>query len=157
MPLTKEKKRRLEVIGNLITENRSIGSQQEIVDLLKELGITATQSSVSRDLQELGIKRVKGRYVLKPWKEIASGDFEGVAGLIQQVNRAGDHLAVILTSPKAAALVSDAIDHADWPEVAGTIAGDDTLFIATRSGEDQTALFDRFRQYLKRSGNVPGL
>lgn len=157
MSMTREKKRRLEAIGDLITENRSLGSQQEIVDLLQELGIKATQSSVSRDLHELGIKRVKGRYVLKPWKEIGAGDFEGVVGLIQQVTRAGDHLVVILTSPRAAAMVSDAIDNAGWPEVAGTVAGDDTLFLATRSGDEQTALFDRFRQYLKRSGNVPGL
>ncbi|MEO6194627.1 MAG: hypothetical protein ABIS20_16570 [Thermoanaerobaculia bacterium] len=51
MPITKAKKRRLEAIGGLITEHPSIGSQAELVDLLREIGIKATQSSISRDLQ----------------------------------------------------------------------------------------------------------
>ena len=68
MPMTKEKKKRLEAIGDLIAEKRSITSQQELVELLAEMGIRATQSSISRDLQDLGVKRVKGRYVLKPWR-----------------------------------------------------------------------------------------
>jgi arginine repressor len=60
MPIRKAKKRRLEAIGNLITEHPSIGSQAELVDLLAEIGIKSTQSSISQGLQELGIRRVKG-------------------------------------------------------------------------------------------------
>jgi arginine repressor len=60
MPMTRAKKRRLEAIGNLITEHPLVGSQAELVDLLREIWINSTQSSISRDLQELGIRRVKG-------------------------------------------------------------------------------------------------
>ncbi|HYX24742.1 MAG TPA: hypothetical protein VFC23_11360 [Thermoanaerobaculia bacterium] len=150
MPMTREKKRRLEVIGDLIAEKRSITSQAELVELLTEMGIKANQSSVSRDLHDLGVKRVKGRYVLKPWREIGAGDFEGLVGLVQGVQRAGSHLSVMLTSPNAARMVAEAITAAEWLEVVGVLAGDDTIFIATASEEGQTTLFNRLKQYLKR-------
>lgn len=156
MPMTKQKKRRLEAIGDLITEYPSIGSQAELVDLLGQIGIKATQSSISRDLQELGIRRVKGRYVLKPWKEVGAGDFEGVLGFIQGVQRSGPYLTVITTSPNAARMVADAIDNEEWPEVAGVMPGDSIIFVATPSQEDQDALVERFRVHLKRSG-PPGV
>lgn len=155
MPMTKEKKRRLEAIGDLIAE-QPIGSQFELVDLLKKIGIKTTQSSVSRDLQELGIRRVNGRYVLKPWREVGAGDFEGLLGLIQGVSAAGPYMAIITTSPNAGKMVAEAIDNESWPEVAGTLPGDSRIFLATRTPQDQDALFDRFRVYLKRSG-PPGV
>ena len=156
MPMTKEKKRRLEAIGDFIAEKRSISTQQELVDLLATVGIKATQSSISRDLQELGVKRVRGRYVLKPWRQVGAGDFEGILGFVQGLKKTGPHLSVMLTSPNAARMVAEAITAADWPEVAGILAGDDTIFLATASEEDQADLFDRLRKYLKRSG-PPGM
>ena len=155
MPMTKEKKRRLEAIGDLITE-QPVGAQSDLVDRLRKIGIRTTQSSISRDLQELGIRRVNGRYVLKPWREVGAGDFEGVLGLIQGVSAAGPYLAIITTSPNAGKMVAEAIDNEAWPEVAGTLPGDSKIFLATRSPENQRALFDRFRVYLKRSG-PPGV
>jgi transcriptional regulator of arginine metabolism len=155
MPMTKEKKRRLEAIGNLIAE-QPIGSQAELVDQLKKIGFRTTQSSVSRDLQELGIRRVNGRYVLKPWREVGAGDFEGLLGLIQGVSSAGPYMAIITTSPNAGKMVAEAIDNENWPEVAGTLPGDSRIFLALHSQENQDALFDRFRLYLKRSG-PPGV
>jgi transcriptional regulator of arginine metabolism len=154
MPMTKEKKKRLEAIGDLIAEKRSITSQQELVELLAEMGMKATQSSISRDLQDLGVKRVKGRYVLKPWREIGAGDFEDILGFVQGFKVTGPNLSVMLTSPNAAKMVAEALIAADWPEVAGVIAGDDTLFIATVDEEDQTALYNRLRKYLKRGGGA---
>ena len=148
--MTREKKRRLEVIGDLIAEKRSITSQAELVELLTAMGIKANQSSVSRDLQDLGVKRVKGRYVLKPWREVGAGDFEGILGFVQIVRTAGPHLLVMVTSPNAAKMVAEAITAAEWPEVAGVLAEDDTLFIATATEEGQAALLGRFKQHLKR-------
>jgi transcriptional regulator of arginine metabolism len=155
MPMTREKKRRLEAIGDLIAE-QPIGSQADLVDQLRRLGIRTTQSSISRDLQELGIRRVNGRYVLKPWREVGAGDFEGVLGLIQGVSSAGPYMTIVNTSPNAGKMVAEAIDNEGWPEVAGTLPGDSRIFVASRTPEDQSALFDRFRIYLKRSG-PPGV
>jgi transcriptional regulator of arginine metabolism len=156
MPMTKQKKRRLEAIGDLITEYPSIGSQAELVELLGRLGIKATQSSISRDLQELGIRRVKGRYVLKPWKEVGAGDFEGVLGLIQNVHGSGPYLTVVTTSPNAARMVADAIDNEEWPELSGILPGDSTIFLATATEGAQQTLLDRFRVHLK-PGGPPGV
>ncbi len=148
--MTREKKRRLEAIGELIAEKRSIGSQAELVELLAAMGIKANQSSVSRDLHDLGVKRVKGRYVLKPWREVSAGDFEGLLGFVQGVHKTGPHLSVMLTRPNAARMVAEALIAAGWPEVAGVLAGDDTIFIATVTEERQAELFNRLKQYLKR-------
>lgn len=156
MPMTRQKKRRLEAIGGLITEYPSIGSQAELVELLGGLGIKATQSSISRDLQELGIRRVKGRYVLKPWREAGAGDFEGILGFIQGVHPAGPFMTVITTSADAARMVANAIESEAWPEVAGVLPGEHTLFLATASEESQEILCDRLRRHLKRSG-PPGV
>jgi transcriptional regulator of arginine metabolism len=156
MPMTRQKKRRLEAIGELITEHPSIGSQAELVELLGAMGIRATQSSISRDLQELGIRRVKGRYVLKPWREAGAGDFEGILGFIQGVHPAGPFMTVIVTRPDAARMVANAIENESWPEVAGILPGDHAIFLATASQEAQSILYDRFRVHLKRSG-PPGV
>jgi transcriptional regulator of arginine metabolism len=122
-------------------DHRNVGSQAELVALLAERGIQATQSSVSRDLQEMGVKRVKGRYVLKPWRRVGSGDLAGVAGFVMHTIQVGANLIVMQTRPGAAKMVADAIESESWAEVAGIIAGDDTLFIATPSEETQRALF----------------
>ncbi|HEY2295461.1 MAG TPA: hypothetical protein VGM86_32560 [Thermoanaerobaculia bacterium] len=155
MPMTKEKKRRLEAIGDLIAE-QPIGAQADLVDRLRKIGIKTTQSSISRDLQELGIRRVNGRYVLKPWREVGAGDFEGLLGLIQGIRSAGPYMAIITTSPNAGKMVAEAIDNEAWPEVAGTLPGDSQIFLATCTPEDQSSLFGRFQVYLKRSG-PPGV
>jgi len=150
MPMTKAKKKRMEAIGDLIAEKKSITSQAELVDLLAAMGIKATQSSVSRDLQDLGVKRVKGRYVLRPWREVGAADFEGILGFVQGIQMMGPHLSVMATSPNTAKLVAEALTATEWPELGGVLAGDDTIFIATDSKENQVELFTRLRQYLKR-------
>jgi arginine repressor len=81
---------------------------------------------------------------------VGAGDFEGILGFVQGVRITGPHLLVMLTSPNAAKMVAEAITAAEWPEVAGVLSGDDTLFIATATEEGQAALLGRFKQYLKR-------
>ncbi len=151
MPGDREiRRRRQDAIVELVTERRDIRSQSELQTLLAERGIESTQPSLSRDLQELGIKRVKGRYIFRAWREVDEGTFEDVVGFVQQVHRSGPYIAVVLTSPGAASAVAWAIDAAGWPEVAGTIAGEDTIFVTTPSQEDQNLLMERLRKYLKK-------
>lgn len=149
MSKTGDRRDRLQAIEDLIAEQLWISTQEEMAQYLREKGFNATQSSISRDLQELGIKRVKGRYVQEPWRQIGAGDFDGVVGFVQHIRRTGPHLAVITTNPNAAKMVANAIDGAGWPEVSGTVAGEDTIFVATASQEDQDALFERLGKYLR--------
>jgi len=138
---------RQRLIADLITEHKSIRSQNELQDLLQEKGVLATQSSISRDLRDLGVRRVKGVYVLKPSRE-ADWSLDDVVELVELVTRAGPYTTVVQTVPDAARLVARTLEETGWEEVVGTVAGDDTIFVATRSEEDQDRLFERFKKYL---------
>jgi transcriptional regulator of arginine metabolism len=123
-----------------------VRGQQELVRLLKKAGHDATQSSISRDLRDLGVLKAGGRYVLPPDEsQRANGNFGTLVQFVRQVRRAGDSITVLRTTIGAAQSVAVAIDRAEWPEVAGTLSGDDTIFIATASARAQDALIARLR------------
>jgi len=124
----------------------AVRKQQELVRLLKKAGHEATQSSISRDLRDLGVLKASGRYVLPPDEVTrANGDFGTLTQFVRQLRRAGPAITVLRTTIGAAQSVAVAIDKAEWPEVAGTISGDDTIFIATASAREQEALIARLR------------
>ncbi|HSR68763.1 MAG TPA: arginine repressor [Acidobacteriota bacterium] len=126
-----EKEERQQVIRKMLRKGGA-GSQQELVDGLEELNISATQATVSRDLVELGAVKVNGRYRL-PKLELPTVTGE----MSLRIDRAGDHLAVVRTQPGQASMLAFAIDEKDLPEVVGTLAGDDTIFVACRDGHSQ--------------------
>jgi transcriptional regulator of arginine metabolism len=142
------REKRREALADIVMDNRSIRSQTQLQVLLQERGIEATQSSISRDLRELGIHRVKGRYALKAWQPVKDGNFLDIAGFIQRVRISGTNLLVVVTSPGAARVVAFAIDSANLREVVGTISGEDTVFVATRGEEDQQMLVGIFAKLL---------
>lgn len=132
-----------------ILRERRVGSQGELVEILGGRGITATQSSVSRDLRDLGIARVSGRYVAPPAGETWDPGFEEVVHFLRGFKPAGPHLLVVSTAVGAAQTVALAMDRAVWPEVVGTMAGDDTIFVATPGARDQTRLIQRLERLLE--------
>ena len=129
----------------------SPNSQGEIADLLKESGFTATQSSISRDLRDLGVWRRGGHYILPAdaLDDSESADLGEVSLFLRGAQAAGPHLTVVRTIVGAAQTVAVAIDHAGWQEVAGTIAGDDTIFIATVDPAGQKATLRRLEKLLQ--------
>ena len=118
--------------------------QSDLAQLLKREGFDVTQSSVSRDLRELGVLKASGRYLVPP-DEIsrANGDFGALSQFVRTVRAAGNSITVIRTTIGAAASVAVALDKAEWPEVVGTISGDDTIFLATADSRAQHRLIDR--------------
>jgi transcriptional regulator of arginine metabolism len=118
--------------------------QSDLAQLLKRDGFEVTQSSVSRDLRELGVLKASGRYLVPP-DEIsrASGDFGALSRFVRTVRPAGSSITVIRTTIGAAPSVAVALDRAEWPEVVGTISGDDTIFLATSDARAQQRLIDR--------------
>ncbi len=124
----------------------AVRRQSDLVDLLKRDGFEVTQSSVSRDMRELGVLKAQGRY-LPPGEEAppAQGSFAAIARFVRDIKTAGSSITVIRTSTGAAGSVAVAIDRANWPEIVGSIQGDDTIFIATEDGRAQHALLDRLR------------
>jgi transcriptional regulator of arginine metabolism len=123
-----------------------VRNQADLVRLLKKAGHGATQSSISRDLRDLGVLKATGRYLLPP-EEVTrtNGDFGTLAQFVRGLKSAGPSLTVLRTSTGAAQSVAVAIDRAQWPEVAGTISGDDTIFIATSNLRAQQELISRLR------------
>ena len=123
-----------------------VRKQQDLVRLLKRAGHEVTQSSISRDLRDLGVLKARGRYVLPPDElSRANGDFGTLTQFVRALRRAGPSLTVLRTTIGAAQSVAVAIDRAEWPEVAGTLSGDDTIFIATASARAQEELIARLR------------
>lgn len=123
-----------------------VRKQQDLVRFLKKEGHEATQSSISRDLRDLGVLKASGRYVLPPDEVTrANGDFDMLSQFVRTLRRAGPSITVLRTTIGAAQSVAVAIDRAEWPEVSGTISGDDTIFIATANARAQQELIARLR------------
>src|SRR6202142_3981564 len=126
-----------------IIREQSVGRQAELVTMLRKHGHSATQSSVSRDLRELGVAKLGDRYVLPENASPVKEDFSTLKQFVRSLQTAGTNLTVLKTTVGAAQSVAVAIDTARWSEVIGTISGDDTIFIATAGALEQRQLGDR--------------
>ena len=123
--------------------------QEELVRLLREAGHDVTQSSVSRDLRELGVLKAGGRYLAPQEATRPLEDFGALRPFVLGVATAGASLTVLRTATGSAQTVAAAIDKAEWPEVVGTISGDDTIFIATDTAAAQAAVVARLRNLFR--------
>ncbi|MFL6859118.1 MAG: arginine repressor [Allosphingosinicella sp.] len=149
--MTDARTQRQKVIAQLLRAE-PIGSQEEVTERLSGQGYAVTQATVSRDLDQLGAVKVKRggtlRYMLPD--EMGDNDWAAArlarifAEWVQSVETAGP-LLVLRTPPGSAHIVGLALDQAKLPEVAGTISGDDTLFLALRDGVDARAIADKLR------------
>lgn len=127
-----------------ILRESSVRKQEELVSLLKRAGFDATQSSVSRDLRELGVAKAGDRYIVPSLDDaLPDAHFEAISAFVREIRKAGTSLTVVRTTTGSAQSVAVAIDRARWPEVVGTISGDDTIFIATEDARAQRELLAR--------------
>lgn len=133
-----------------IIRDSTVRNQDDLVKALHKQGIEATQSSVSRDLRELGVAKAGDHYILAPGEEsLPANLFAAVSNFVTGVRTAGDSLTVVKTTAGTANSVAVAIDNSDWPEVVGTISGDDTIFIATEDSRAQRKLRERLREIFR--------
>jgi transcriptional regulator of arginine metabolism len=124
----------------------TVRNQDELVKVLRKEGFEATQSSVSRDLRELGVAKAGDRYIVPSQDAAAATNpFAAVAKFVTEIKTAGTSLTVVKTTTGTAQSVAVAIDSSEWPEIVGTISGDDTIFIATDEAKDQKKLRERLR------------
>ena len=149
--MTDARLRRQRVIAELLRSG-ALASQEEVTERLSAAGFSVTQATVSRDLDQMGAVKVKKggalRYMLPD--EIGDSDWAAqrlgrvLAQWVLSIEPAGP-LLVLRTPPGSAHIVGVAFDQAKLEEVAGTICGDDTLFVAVRDGADPYSLADHFR------------
>jgi transcriptional regulator of arginine metabolism len=156
--MTDARIRRQRVIADLLRQE-PIASQEEVTERLSQAGFAVTQATVSRDLDQLGAVKVKKggtlRYMLP--QEIGDSDWAAsrlgriFGEWVLSVETAGA-LLVLKTPPGSAHIVGVALDQAKLPEVAGTICGDDTLFVALKDEIVPGAMAHQFRKLVRAQG-----
>lgn len=139
----KVKKNRLETL-RMIISSQELGSQDELLDALQKEGFKLTQATLSRDLKQLKVAKaatMNGNYVyvlpnITMYKRVSTPqqvrEMMQVPGFIS-INFSGN-MAVIKTRPGYASSIAYNIDNSDIPQIIGTIAGDDTIFMVIRQG-----------------------
>lgn len=152
---TLEQNERRRAIARLLAEH-VVNRQSELVELLRAEGYPATQSSVSRDLRDLGAAKLKNGYALPPSPDTETDESSAeslhlVAEFVHDIRSAGPNLLVVGTAVGAAQQVAVALDRLHWPEIVGTLSGDDTIFVATLGSNHQRRLKNRLRQHLKKA------
>ena len=150
------KQRRQQAIARLIAQ-QAVTNQPQLVELLGTEGITATQATVSRDLDELGAIKIRmpggpSSYALPELESDRLVPFDQLRRVLGEwvgdVSRSAN-LVVLRTPPGCANAVARAIDEVALPEVAGCIAGDDTIFLAAREGVAAAELAEQLRHHLE--------
>ena len=148
-----EQNERRRAITRLLTDH-VVNRQAELVELLRAEGYHATQSSVSRDLRDLGVAKLKSGYSLLDADDSDDEDdddsLQVIAEAVRDIRQAGPNLLVIVTAVGAAQRVAVMLDRTGWPEIVGTLSGDDTIFVATIGLSEQRRLKGRLRQHLKK-------
>jgi len=148
--VTTANRRREAILAAIAT--RRVETQEQMVEALAEHGIDASQASISRDIAALHLVKADGRWMAPP-QEMPTKDplEERITGRLLSVAPVGDHLLVLKTPPGEAQGVALAIDRLDPVEVVGTLAGDDTIFVAVVDAEAG----DRVAGWLKSL--IPGV
>lgn len=137
------RKRHLKILELIST--RAIRTQEELADALTADGWQVTQSSVSRDISALRLAKVNGTYRRAPNVAGRDPDEVRIAEGVLAAEAAGDALVVLHTPPGEANRVGIALDRLAWPEIIGTIAGDDTIFLAVQHVTAQRQVLRRLK------------
>ena len=142
------------VILRLIQE-RPLATQTEVAEALRETGHDAVQTTVSRDIAQLGLVKVRGADGRLVYALPGAADLDRLSELAAAMRRwavsvaATANLVVVKTPPGYASALARAIDDAQLPDVCGTVAGDDTIFVAAREGVAGGELADHLRHHLE--------
>lgn len=148
------KAKRHAMITKLIA-SQNVETQEELASILREQGFSVTQATVSRDIKELRLIKVltaEGHYryatVEKAEADLQERFIRMFSNCVLSVSSAGN-LVVIKTITGSASAAAEAIDSLKWPDILGTIAGDNTIFIAIRDGKSVSEIIKRFQKMMK--------
>ena len=125
-----------------VLRTRRVHTQQELADALGALGFEATQVTLSRDIRELGLVKTTQGYAAPAISPLGP-DLTTVAREFLLDIRVAQHTLVLKTPPAHASSLAEALDQAEWPEVVGTIAGDNTVLVVASDAKTAQALRQR--------------
>jgi len=134
-----------------IVRSEIIATQTELVTRLEQAGINCTQVSISRDIRDLGLAKRNGRYVVADEKSDTPDLKElarTVGGFIQSIEPVGENLVVVHTLSGTAHSVALLLDKVDWQGIVGTVAGDDTIFVAVHSSDAGRKTVKNLRKFM---------
>jgi len=144
------KSRRQRAIMTLVT-TRPVHSQEELASLLEQQGFETTQATISRDIKELGLAKVPLKDGSGAFKYIVPGSNVNFASRLHRVvselvtsAKGSENLIVLRTPPGSAMMVATAIDEGGWPEIIGTVGGDDTVIVVVRKAKELPVVLQRF-------------
>ena len=138
-----------------LVQQRELGTQAEVAEALRAEGFDAVQTTVSRDIAQLGLVKTRGAEGRLVYALPGAADLDRLSELTSALRRwavtldATGNLAVVRTPPGAANALARAIDEARLPDVVGTVAGDDTIFVAASEGHTGAELADELRHHLE--------
>lgn len=137
-----------------LIQSHSLTTQEELLELLKESGFDVTQATISRDIRELNLTKANvggiQKYVVLSKKETGMNDKyvrvlrEGFVSM-----ETAHNILVLKTVPGMAMAVATAVDAMQMKEIAGCIAGDDTIFLAVRSKEDTQEAMNQLERLIR--------
>ena len=138
-----------------LVQERSLSTQEELAEALHEVGHDAVQATVSRDIAQLGLVKVRDASGRLVYALPGGADLDRLSELTSAFRRwalsltASGNLLVIQTPPGHANALAQAVDQARLPDVLGTIAGDNTIMVIAREGVTGAALEREFRHHLE--------
>jgi transcriptional regulator of arginine metabolism len=138
-----------------LVHERPLATQAEVAEALREAGIEAVQTTVSRDIAQLGLVKVRAADGRLVYALPGAADLDRLSELTTALRRwissmaAANGLVVIKTPRGYATPLADAIDASGLGDVAGTVAGENTIFVAPRDGVSSTELEELLRHHLE--------
>lgn len=145
---TKRHKKILELI-----QSRNISTQEEVAEALRDQGFNVTQATVSRDIKELGLIKVsigndQSKYALPMEVTVSERRLKFMIKEFVLKYDYSENIIVLKTPPGTAQAVASVIDNAQWNEVIGTVAGDDTILLVIKPVTSIKAVLQRIKSYL---------
>jgi transcriptional regulator of arginine metabolism len=145
------KERRQRAVLTLVS-TRPVRSQEELAELLEAQGFETTQATISRDIKDLGLVKVpikdgsahQFKYVLPTAQASFSSRLHRLVSELVGSIKSSVNLIVLRTPPGSAMMVAAAIDEAQWPEIIGTIGGDDTILVIVNDQKKTPIIVQRF-------------
>lgn len=138
-----------------IVEAQSIQTQEELAEALRARGMVVTQATVSRDIREMHLLKVLAedgsyRYATMEKNDTSVNDrlIRMLSDSVVEMNSA-NNLIVIHTLSGSAHVAAEAVDNLKWPEIIGTIAGDNTILLVVRANDEVDAVMKRFRGLIR--------
>jgi len=132
-----------------LIRSKRINTQEELAQELRALGIEVTQVTLSRDLREMGIVKTADGYREILPDPTGPSLAQVMAEYLLDV-RVAQHLVILKTSTGSANSLAVALDQEDWPEIAGTVAGDDTVFVACWDNQRAKTVHERLLSYVNQ-------